>query len=477
MEQPRNNSRLTAFWILLISLALLVPCFWQSRIQAGDLGSHLYNAWLASQIKQGKLRGLWIAPDWTNVGFDISLTWLLEHYGAATAQRIAVSAAVLIFAWGAFAFIAAVSHRRPWFLLPIVAMLAYGYVFQMGFFNFYVSLGLCFWWLAMFWNGSARQMIAGVPLLVLATVAHALPVIWAIGIATYVAIARKLSGRGGIFLLLGAAGAIAGLREILVLRYRTDWSISQLFSMTGAEQVFLFDTKYLFVMAGLLLLWLVLLRSLRKSFSAGQAPGGVIIHLILLNALGVFLLPDRMQYSHPPGLGFISGRMSLPTAVFICALLGAVKPAQWQKALLALVCAIFFVFLYVDDRRANRLEDQLTAAMSQLPAQQRVVFVPARRRVRIEPFVHLLDRVCIGRCFSYANYEPPTGLFRIRVAGDNPYVVTRYVDSFELQQGQYIVKARDLPLYQIEACGASSDKLCVRILKAGERNSPAFATR
>ncbi|HSY66086.1 MAG TPA: hypothetical protein VK829_15935, partial [Terriglobales bacterium] len=48
--------------IVLLSILFLVPCFWQSRIQAGDLSSHIYNVWLASLTSQGKVHGLWIAP-------------------------------------------------------------------------------------------------------------------------------------------------------------------------------------------------------------------------------------------------------------------------------------------------------------------------------------------------------------------------------------------------------------------------------
>src|ERR1700735_3985420 len=91
--------------VVLLSILFLVPCFWQSRIQAGDLASHVYNVWLASMISQGKINGLWIAPQSTNVLFDLELEWLVRHVGLAAAQHIAVSVAVLIFVWGAIAFI------------------------------------------------------------------------------------------------------------------------------------------------------------------------------------------------------------------------------------------------------------------------------------------------------------------------------------------------------------------------------------
>ena len=51
-------------WLLFLAVSgfLLVPCFWQRRIQAGDLASHVYNAWLAQLIERGQAPGLWIAP-------------------------------------------------------------------------------------------------------------------------------------------------------------------------------------------------------------------------------------------------------------------------------------------------------------------------------------------------------------------------------------------------------------------------------
>src|SRR5580704_4661239 len=99
-------------WIYLpLSLLLLLPCYWQERIQAGDLSSHIYNAWLAQSIDKGELPGLEIVPLWTNVVFDLLLLQVWQHSSAAAAQRIAVSLAVLVFIWGSFAFAAAVAGR------------------------------------------------------------------------------------------------------------------------------------------------------------------------------------------------------------------------------------------------------------------------------------------------------------------------------------------------------------------------------
>ncbi len=104
---PRDGCGSNLRWATIIgfSVVLLLPCFWQREIQAGDLSSHAYNAWLASLIDQGKARGLWISSQSNNVLFDIALKWLSVRVGPHLAQQIAVSTCVLLFAWGTILFI------------------------------------------------------------------------------------------------------------------------------------------------------------------------------------------------------------------------------------------------------------------------------------------------------------------------------------------------------------------------------------
>src|SRR4051812_2834004 len=111
-RSPRLSSSLR---VLLLLLILLVPNFWQRRIQAADLGSHIYNSWLAEQVQLNRAPGLILAPLTSNVLFDLELGALYGLVGAEPAQRIAVSLTVLIFFWGAFAFVSAASGLRPWY--------------------------------------------------------------------------------------------------------------------------------------------------------------------------------------------------------------------------------------------------------------------------------------------------------------------------------------------------------------------------
>src|SRR6202007_1789540 len=88
-----------------ISGLLLIPCFWHREIEAADLGSHVYNAWLVQLIERGQVYGLWVDRRWNNVLFDYLLTAFGSFLSLHAAERIAVSIAVLIFFWGAFAFV------------------------------------------------------------------------------------------------------------------------------------------------------------------------------------------------------------------------------------------------------------------------------------------------------------------------------------------------------------------------------------
>src|SRR5258707_750356 len=132
MEKDRDASALRAaadflrrfgLQALAVSAGLLIPCFWHRRIEAGDLGSHVYNAWLAQLIGKGQAPGLYIAKQWNNVLFDVALLRAANLVGMAAAQKIVVSACVLIFFWGVFAFVAAITERINWGFTESVTLL------------------------------------------------------------------------------------------------------------------------------------------------------------------------------------------------------------------------------------------------------------------------------------------------------------------------------------------------------------------
>jgi hypothetical protein len=136
-----------------------------------NLGSHVYNAWLVQLIERGQAPGLWIANQHVNILFDLMMDNLVRFFSFGASEKIAVSICVLIFFWGAFAFASSESRRASWTIVPILAITTYGWTFHVGFFNYYLSVGLSLWALAIFWHGSrAERLIAvgfAVPVLML----------------------------------------------------------------------------------------------------------------------------------------------------------------------------------------------------------------------------------------------------------------------------------------------------------------------
>jgi hypothetical protein len=452
-----------------ISVLLLAPCYWQPRLQAGDLSSHIYNAWLAQLIESGRADGLTIVRQTTNVLFDLILSLLFRCFGAEWAQRIAVSIAVLTFVWGAFGFVSAVARGRAWHLLPCIAMLAYGWVFHMGFFNFYLSMGLCFWAMRLAWDLSPRRVSMAVLLLALAYVAHALPVVWSVALLAYAPLARRLSRMGRASLTAVFVLAIGGLHAAMSRLLLTRWSASQLALSTGVDQMWVFDGKYYIVLAGLLAVWGLLFLDLVRQRGVRDVVGSVPFHLCVIAAASVCVLPGTVLlpgFSH--SLGYVAERMSLGVAVCVCALLGAVPARMVERYALAVVAVVFFGFVYRDERALNAFEDRMQDVVSSLPSGVRVVNSIQDPWLRTNPVAHMVDRVCVGRCYSYSNYEPSTKQFRIRVAAPNRIVAATYKQSWKLQSGEYLVREEDLPLYSVEV--DSDGRVCIRSLKAGLPN-------
>jgi hypothetical protein len=434
----------------LSSIALLVPCFWQPRIQAGDLSSHIYNAWLAQRIGAGAPLGLTIVPQSTNVLFDILLKALLAAFGAGAAQRIAVGAAVLIFFWGAFAFAGKLAGREPWPLAPALAMLAYGWVFHMGLFNFYLALGLSLWALAL-------PMAAAVPLLALAYTAHGLPVAWAIAVIGW----RRLPPwrfRTPVAMAVMALAAVG-----LLFAYQTRWSSSQWMAAAGVNQFETYGSRYLLPALAMAAVWAMLIApGMRKKTLDDPA-----VQICGLTALGILILPDSIAipgYSHT--LAYIGQRMSLALAVCLCGLAGRAAAPRWTRYATAAVALVFFAFLWKDEATLNALEDGMEAAVAQLPPGQRIVSALAAPDVATMPVTHMIDRVCVERCYSYGNYEPSSRQFRVRVAGASPIVVTTDEEANAILAGSYVVQARDVPLYQVVL--APGGRIGLRQLQPGQ---------
>ena len=351
-------TRSPALLYVLASVLLLVPCYWQPRLQLGDLSSHIYNAWLAQLIESGRAPGLVIVPQTTNVLFDLMLSGLFKALGAEAAQRISVSLAVLTFVWGAFAFVSVVAGRRAWGLMPVIAMLAYGWVLHMGLFDFYLSLGLCFWALALAWEWKPRRVAAAAPVLILAYVAHGLPVAWTVALLAYLWVARPMTPPKRAILMAASLAVMVAARAVVTGMMSYIWVPQQIMTITGTDQLWVFDDKYLVPFLGLLLVSVLLFVRLLGKSGARDVVSGLPFQIGVLSAAGVCIVPTRLQipgYNH--ALVYIAERMSLAVGICLCALLAAAPMRAYHRYAMGVVALLFFGFLYRDESALNAFED------------------------------------------------------------------------------------------------------------------------
>jgi hypothetical protein len=355
-------------------------------------------------------------------------------------------------------------------MLPAIGILAYGWVFHMGLFNFYLSLGFCLWALALAWNPAPRRLVAAAVLLVLAYMAHGLPLAWTVAVLAYAYLARRMDPAVRWRLIAAAFVALFALRFALGSFTQVRWSPAQLLDMIGADQAWIYDDKYRIVLVALLVAWTLLFVNLLHQSGGRKLVTGIPFQLCLLTAAGIFLLPTGISipgYRH--ALVFIAERMSLAVGVLICALVAAARPHAVIRYAPLAVALLFFGFLYRDEAILNSVEDRIQAAALQAPSFQRVVSGVEDSSLRVNALTHMIDRVCIGRCYSYANYEPSTAQFRIQAVAPNQFVISDYGDSWRLQNGLYVVKPSDLPLYQVTI--DDTGQMIVRSLPAGFMNS------
>jgi hypothetical protein len=454
--------------MVAISAVLLIPCVWQKRIQAGDLSSHVYNAWLAGQIQRGAVKGLTVIPLWTNVLSDWVLERLVYNTGPVAAERIVAGSAVLIFFWGAFLAVGAAAGRKPWLFCPLLGMLSYGLIFHFGFLNFYLSTGFCLWILGLLWRPSSKRALASVPLALLALLAHALPVIWVSSVLAYLYTVRRIPMPWRMAAPLGGAALLAVLQSILMNRYPYRWSLQEtVLGLTGMDQIWLYDIKYLILAVAILIVLLVLLLERIDQGGLLSDPAGQIW---ILHAVALVLMPSAVhlpQYQHP--LAYITERISLFTVLFFIIMVGRARHGRGITRFTGLVTMVFFACLYLDGLAFNRVESEVASLVEKLPPGQRLVAAISDSGARLNALLHVADRTCIGRCFSYGNYEPATGQFRIVITSPNQVVAKDMTVVQEIEEGQHIVTQSEDPLYSV--CGTEGEpgRFYIRQIHAGER--------
>jgi hypothetical protein len=188
----------------------------------------------------------------------------------------------------------------------------------------------------------------------------------------------------------------------------------------------------------------------------------------------IYVLPDVVRIPLYSGwVGALALRLTTVAAVMGLCVLALMQPRKWHAAGFAIIAIVFFAFLYLDTANLNRMEAQIERLVATLPRGERVTAtIWASPDSRVPFIMHMVDRACVQRCFSYQNYEPPSGQFRVRVDQAGSPLNTNDSDaSQQMEAGEYVVQPGDLPMAQIYQCDENDlTQPCVRQLSAGETN-------
>jgi len=440
---------------------------------AGDFGSHLYNTWLAQLIERGQTPGLWLTLQWYNVLFDFLLKWLAEACSIPISGKLAAAIASLLFFWGAFAFVNALTQRPPWAMVPLLLMVTCGWTFQKGLLNYYLSIGLAFAGLALFWKGNKwlRLLLLFISPAIL--LAHPIGFAWFFGGAAYLRISEVVPRRFHFLMVLACLGSLFALHGFLWRNYQVVPPARSVVFYNGLDQI-IFTNWYL-IPAGALALFAFFTIGrdliLRSSETHALQSYLIPLQLYVIVEAGVLLLPESILWQHSAAPSSrLTERFTLISAVLLCCLLGAAKPRRWFIPSLTAIFVVYFILLYRDTGALDRMQEQAWRLVHTTKPGERIlvtILSPAKYRFATN---HLVDQACVGYCFSYGNYEASSQQFRIRAVPENHYVMGGIEQVSNMEDGQYIVQPGDLPASQIYQCGPSWRDLCIRPLQAGERN-------
>jgi hypothetical protein len=441
---------------------LLVP-----RPSTGDLHSHVYNAWLARLASRGEVPGVFVVGTWTNVLVDHALDRLLSAFSAPVVETLAMLVLAEAFIWASFALCRSQAQRPCWEWLPVLGMLALGWTFQMGFANWYASatLSVLACGAAM---GSSRwptRAAVAIPLLALAATASPLPAVWAVVAVALVLAVRRWPARA-IPATIAAIGAIGVPAAALVFVGLGRHRLSQLATVSGADQLHVFGDLYRWFPLVLAVLWATTLPGSRACPQRASA-----LALAVFSSATCLLVPDVIWF---PGvsapLSFLATRTSLLSGVAWTSVAACAPAARGRNLVIAVLAGSWCALLVADTRAISRSHLELERALATLPPGSHVVSAVGTAPSRVQVLEHVVDAACIGKCFSWGNYEPASGVFRVRARPGNAFVVSQYSDAMAVVGGRY--RAPDVPfaLWKVHPCGDQGDpqRFCVSRVGPGE---------
>jgi hypothetical protein len=278
----------------------------------------------------------------------------------------------------------------------------------------------------------------------------------------------------------GAAVLAVVVARLYLMRHYESFGVWETFGpgiYNGSDQLALYGMCY-YILSGVALLFGVgcfVADRLRRDRSQDSWPNMRLpleLHWFLVFA--IYVLPDVLRVPLYSGwVGALALRLTTVAGVMGLCVLALMQSRKWHTAGFAIIAVVFFTFLYQDTATLNRMEAQIERLIeSSVPAGGRVTAtIWAPPESRLPYIVHMVDRACLGKCFSFQNYEPPSRQFRVHVSEGSPLNTDDSNASQQMEAGEYVVQPGDLPMAQIYQCDENDlTRLCARQLAAGEAN-------
>ena len=301
---------------------------------------------------------------------------LVPSLDFAAAEKLVVGFCVLIFFWGAVALICAATGRVPWFLLPVLALVAYGWTFHMGFFNYYLAFGLSFFCLAIFWKGKGWERLIAVALSPLVLMAHPFGFIWLVAAAAYIVMAELMPPRYQFVWVILSGALIAFVHFYFSRHYIVEAEPGRFYEFNGLDQLILFSSRYYIPERALLVFVIgaVALDAFRRKKERGWwRHYSIPLQLYVVAEIAILLLPRGVHFPAHVAIALITDRLTTISAVLACCILGAMRPQKWHLVASIIIASLFFVFLYRDTGTIDKMEAPAEKLVRTLPPGQRVM--------------------------------------------------------------------------------------------------------
>jgi hypothetical protein len=347
----------------------------------------------------------------------------------------------------------------------------------MGFMNYYLSVGFAFFALAAARRGGAGNWCTGA-LATISLLAHPIGFVLFVAIAFYISLWRLLPRWTRLVLPAMVAISAVSMRFYFAGHdaLAATWRSEGFLQLLGQDQLNLFGHRYV-LLSWIALAWGVVcaLAAIYDWIFRAKKPSPVLplaIEIYLLAVIATVCLPENFRVGLYAGwIGLLVSRLTLVTAVLGLLVLASLRLPRWSTHGSVLWALLFFLFLYQDTGKLDRMEASARTVVHGLPVGTRVVGVAnPPDDWRIQFIYHSIERACIGRCFSFANYEPSSLQFRVRALAGNYFVTTSVDQSDDMSSGDYIVRNADLPLTSIYQCNdADFTQLCALPLRAGQK--------